>query len=178
MTTQINAKTEKALREALHSVTLIGDDQIPPSLAALDDDQRTAAVGLALIITGYIMIDACGSQWPTQASVQRIARTLATKSTNAERLHLDPEKIYAYLSRTVLGPEQLEDVVPDEPEFTRLPMVVAGEALAVFGPKEMDIWDYLDRIETGIERASMLDAIVLPAAVMRAYLSSQSAPGQ
>ena len=126
MIARINAKPEKALREAL---------------------------ALAVTITGYVVIDACGAQWPVRSSVQRIARALATKSTNAERLRLDSEEIEAYLSRTVLGPERLEDVLPDESAFTRLPMVMAGEALAVYGPKEKDIWAYLDQIETAIETA-------------------------
>jgi hypothetical protein len=64
----------------------------------------------------------------------------------------------------------MEDVIPDEPRFTRLPVIVAEQALAVYCPKEMEIWDYLDRIESAIEVASALDAAVLPAAVMRAYL--------
>lgn len=72
-----------------------------------------------------------GGTWPVRASVQKVTRALATGTSNAERLHLDPDEIHAYLSRTVLGPERLEDVVPDEPAFTRLPVVVAGEALAV-----------------------------------------------
>lgn len=169
MTTQINAKVEKALREALHSVTHIEAGEVPPSLAALDDQERAAAVGLALVITGYVIVEACGAQWPVQSSVRRIAGALARGTSNAERLNLDADEIYAYLWRTVFGSEQLEDVIPDEPAFTRLPIVVAGEALAVYSPKDMGVWDYLDRVEAGIEAASALDPVVLPGAVMRAY---------
>jgi len=39
-------------------------------------------------------------------------------------------------------------------------------------PKRLGMWEYLDRIESAIEVASALDASVLPAAVMRAYLVS------
>jgi hypothetical protein len=159
-------------------VARIEADQIPPSLAALDENERAEAIGLAGIVTGYIIVDACGSQWPVQASVRRIAGTLATGTTTAELLHLDPEQIYAYLSRTVLGPEQLEDVIPDEPQFTRLPIMVAAEALAVYCPKELSVWDYLDRIERAIEIAASLDASVLPATVMIAYLPKPKAERQ
>lgn len=100
----------------------MGAEQIEPALAGLDDRERAEAAGLAIIITCYVMVDACGAQWPAQTSVQRIAGALATGTTAAERLHLDAGEIYEYLSRTVLGPERLEDVIPDEPRFTRLPV--------------------------------------------------------
>jgi hypothetical protein len=172
---RINAKVERALREALISVARIEEDQITAPLAVLDDKERAEALGLAIIITSYVAVDACGSQWPIQTSVRRIAGALATKGTMAKRLHLDAEEIHAYLSRVVLGPERMEDVIPDEPQFTRLPIIVTEQALAVYCPKEMEIWEYLDRIESAIEIASAMDASVLPAAVMRAYLPKPEA---
>jgi hypothetical protein len=174
MTAQINAKPEKALREAITSVARSEAEQTPPSLAALDDRERAEALGLAVIITCYIMVDACGGEWPVQSSVRRIAGHLATGTTHAEQLHLDTEQVYAYLWRTVLGPERLEDVIPDEPMFTWLPVLVLAEALADYSPKGVSIWDYLDSIESAIEVASGLDASVLPAAVMRASLEAIS----
>jgi hypothetical protein len=170
MIARINDKADRALRVALGSVPRGEADQIAASLGELDEGERAEVIGLAVIITCYVMVDACGGEWPLESSVQRIARTLATNGDTAKRLRLDAEEIYAYLWRTVLGPERLEDVIPNEPAFTRLPIIVAMQALAVYGPKEMDIWDYLDRIESAIETASTLDTSVLPAAVMRAYL--------
>jgi hypothetical protein len=176
--TRINAKVEKALREALTSAARIEADQITAPFVLLDEGERIEALGLAIIITSYIAVDACGSQWPTQTSARRIAEDLATTGTMAKRLHLDAEEIHAYLSRVVLGPERLEDVIPNEPQLTRLPLVVAEQALAVYCPKDMEIWDYLDQIESAIETASGFDASVLPAAVMRAYLPKPNAGGQ
>jgi hypothetical protein len=167
---QINPTVEKALREALGNVRNLEDGQIPVPLEALDERERAEVIGLAIIITCYVMVDVCRSTWPRQATVCRIADDLATAGSTAKRLHLDPGEINAYLFRTVLGPERPEDVVPEEPAFTRLPIIVALQALAVYSPKEMGIWDYLDRIESAIETASALDASVLPAAVMLAYL--------
>jgi hypothetical protein len=175
---RINAKVERVLREALINVARIEEDQITAPFAVLDDKERAEALGLAIIITNYVAVDACGSRWPTQASVRRIAGALATKGTMAMRLHLDAEETHAYLSRVVFGPERMEDVIPEEPQFTRLPVIVAEQALAVYCPKEMEIWEYLDRIESAIETASALDATVLPAAVMRAYLSKPEAGDQ
>jgi hypothetical protein len=177
VTARINAKAEKALREAIGSVPNVEEERIAEPLSHLADGERTEALGLAIIITSYVAIDACGNQWPAQASIRRIAGALATGTTTAERLHLNAEEIYAYLSRVVLGPERLEDVIPDEAAFTRLPVIVAGEALAVYSPKGIGMWDYLDRIESAIEIASALDTAVLPAAVMRAYLPKPAATG-
>jgi hypothetical protein len=162
----------EALREAIGSVPHVEEDQILAPLAALEERERAEALGLAMVVTCYVLVDACGGRWPARASVKRVAGALATGTTTAKRLHLDAEEIYAYLSRVVLGPEQMEDVIADEPTFTRLPLIVAGEDLAVLSPKEMGMWEYLDRIESAIEVASALDASVLPAAVMRAYLVS------
>jgi hypothetical protein len=174
---QINAKAEKALREALTNVARAEADQITAPLLALDDTERAAALGIALMVTGYVGVHACGAQWPNDASVRQIAEDIATAGAAAKRLQLDAGQIYAYLSRAVFGPEQVEDVLPDEPEFTRLPVIVAEQALAVYCPKNMGIWDYLDRIESAIEVASALDVSVLPAAVMRAYLPKPGGQG-
>jgi hypothetical protein len=170
MIARINDKADRALRVALDSVPRAQADQIASSLEKLEEERRAEVLALAVIVTCYVLVNACGNEWPLQSSVQRIARTLATRTTNAERLHLDPEEIYAYLWRTVLGPERLEDVIPHELAFTRLPIIVLGEALAVYCPEGMGKWDYLDQIESAIEVASTLDVSVLPAAVMRAYL--------
>lgn len=171
-------KSERALREALTSVARMETDRVPPSLAALDDRGRTEAIGLAVLITCYVMVDACGNQWPNEASVRQIAADLATTGTRAKQMHLDAGKIYEYLWRTVMGTEQLEDVIPDEPEFTLLPVIAATQALGVYCPKDIGFWDYLDRIESGIEIASALDTWVIPAAVMRGYMEKPGARGK
>ena len=126
MIARINAKTEKALREAIGSVPRAGAEQIAVPLAVLDERERAEALGLAITVACYVAVDVCGSQWPNQANLRQIAEDLATTSTTAERLHLDAGEIYAYLSRTVLRPERLEDVIPDEPQFTRLPVSQGG----------------------------------------------------
>jgi hypothetical protein len=179
MIVRINAKAEKALREAMGHVAHSEADQIEPALAMLDDAERTEALALSIMVACYVVVDVCQNQWPDDASVQRIADGLATIGTAAERLHLDTGEIYAYLSRSVLGTEPLEDVIPDEPMFTRLPIIVAQRAVGVYRPdKGKGWWDYLDQIESAIEIASALDTTVLPAAVMRAYLPKPEAEGQ
>jgi hypothetical protein len=170
MIARISTKAEKALREAIDNVAHAEADHIEASLARLDEMERTEALGLAIMVAGYVIVDACGTQWPTDASVRRIAESLATGGTTAKRLQLDAAQIYAYLSRVVLGSGSVEDVIPDEPMFTRIPVIVAQRAIVGYSPKEMGIWDYLDQIESAIEVAWALNAVVLPAAVMRAYL--------
>jgi hypothetical protein len=169
------AKAERALREALDRMAHVEEDQITVPLEALDEDARAFALGLATEVTGYVMVDACNSQWPNQASVRRIANAVATTGSAAKRLRLDAEQIHAYLSRVVLGPERMHEVIPDEPQFTRLPVIVAMQALAVYCPEEIDIWDYLDQIEGALGVAMSLNPAVLPAAVMLAYLLKPTA---
>jgi hypothetical protein len=172
MITRINAKVETALREALASVARGEVDEIESALAVLDDEERAESLALAVLITGYAMIDACGTQWPAQSSVRRIANALATTGTVAKRLQLDPEKIFDYLTRAVLGPDRLADVIPHGPEIARFPVVVAQRTLNVYHPKGIEVWDYVDQIESAIETAWALNSTVLPAAVLRSYMPS------
>lgn len=177
MITRINAKAEKALREAMDNVAHAEADRIEAPLAKLDETERTEALGLAVMIVGYVIVDACGTQWPDDANVRQFAESVATGGTTAKRLQLDTGQIYAFLSRVVLGAGSIEDVIPDEPMFTRIPVIVAQRAIVGFSPKEMGIWDYLDQIESAIEVAWALDATVLPATVMRAYLPKTESSG-
>lgn len=178
MIARMNAKVETAMREAMGHVAHAEPDQIEPSLTMLDRDERTDALTYSGLIAGYVAIVACGTDWPTDPSIRRIAHGLATIGTTAERLKLDAEQIYQYLSRVVLGSESLVDVIPDEPMFTRLPIIVAQRAAVVYGPKEISTWEYLDRIEFALEAASALDESVLPAALLRVYQPKPDASGQ
>jgi hypothetical protein len=175
---RINDKVDNALRDALTGAAAAEPDQIDAHLALLNDAERTEVLSLAMLVTCYAMVYACGAQWPVQSSVRRIAGALATKGTAAKQLNVGAEEIYAYLSRVVVGRERLQDVIPDEPAFTRLPVIVALQALVIYSPKEMETWDYLDQIESAIEIASALDPVVLPAAVMRAYMPKTEAEDQ
>ena len=177
MIARISVKAEKALRQAMAHVAHVEADQIEPSLAVLDDAERAEALGLAIMVAGYVVIDACGTQWPTDASVRRIAGDLATTGSTARQLQLDAEEIYVYLSRSVLGGLAPGDVIADEARAMGLAVTVAQRSTVVYSPKEMDWWVYLDQIESAIEVAWALDATVLPATVMRAYLPKPVASG-
>jgi hypothetical protein len=169
MITRINAKAEKALRQAMDNVAHAEVDQIEAPLAGLDETEYAEAFALAIMIVGYVVVDTVGTQWPTDASLRRLAEDLATGGSTARRLQLDGGQIYAYLSRVVFGSEPIESAVPEEPMFTRLPVIVAQRALVGYSPKQMGMWDYLDQIESAIEVALAMDAVVLPAAVYLAY---------
>jgi hypothetical protein len=166
----VNVRTERALRDAMGHVAHAEADQIESAIAALEDAERAEALALAVMVACYVAVDACGAEWPDDANIRQFAHGLATVGTTAERLHLNENEIYAYLSRTVFGPEPLENVIPEEPELTRVPVIVAQRATVVYRPKDKHWWEYLDQVESAIEIASALDATVLPAAVMRAYL--------
>lgn len=174
MSTRINAKVERALREAMGHVAHAEVDQIEPSLAVLDEHELFEALGLAAAITCYVALDVSKGRWPNDASVRRMAADLAATGSTAERLHLDAEEIYAYLSRTVFGMESIGDVIPDGGKATNLMVIVAQRAAVVYSPKEMSTWDYLDVVEEAIDIASELNPAVIPAAVMRAYYETRT----
>jgi hypothetical protein len=169
----INAKAETALREAISAVSRLEVDQVEPELGELDEMELAEALGLAVFITGYVAVDAVGTAWPTRESVRGIAEDLTRVGTVTKTLQLDPERIYQYLSRVVLGPEPLIDFIsPEDPEYARFPVIVAHQATGVYCPKEIGIWDYMDQIESAIEAAWAFQPEVFPAAVLRAYLPS------
>jgi hypothetical protein len=171
MTTRINAKAETALRKAMAAVAGLEVDQIEPVLGVLDEKDLSDALALAVLITGYVAVDSCGTEWPTQHSIRRIAEDLATTGTVSRELQIDTGNIYQYLSRVVLGSELLEDMLnPEESEFMRFPVIVAQRATSVYCPREIEIWDYVDQIESAIEVAWTLQSTVLTATVLRSYL--------
>jgi hypothetical protein len=170
MIARFNATAETALRKSFTSVARLDEDPVGPAFATLDDKERVEAVGLAIMIAGYVMVDVCDSRWPNQASVRQIAEDLATTGRVARQLQLDAGQIYEYLSQTVMGDKRDTGFAPDEQSFTRLAVIVAERALVVYCPKDMEIWAYLDQIESAIETAWALGPAALPAAVLRAYM--------
>jgi hypothetical protein len=175
MIPRFDAKAEMALRKAFTSVARLDGDPVESALAELNDRERTEALGLALMITGYVMVDVCDARWPNQASVRRIAKDLATTGKVARRYELDAGRVFEYLSQVVIGQDRVGDFSSVEHSFGDLVVVVAEQALVVYCPKGMEIWDYLDQIESAIEEAWVLKTTVLPAAVLRSYLPQTKA---
>jgi hypothetical protein len=150
----INAKAEAALREALAAVSRLELDQIEPALDVLDERELGEALGLAILITGYVAIESCGTERPAQQNIQRIAEDLATTGTISRQLQLDSGRIRRFLSQVVLGPDHLDEFfTPEDPDLVRFPVIVANRATGVYCPKEIGIWDYIDQIESSIEAA-------------------------
>ena len=170
MTARVNPKVERAMRDAMGHAAHAEVGKIEPALAVLHDRERTQALALSMAVACYVTVDACGGQWPDDGDLRQIAHDLATTGESARQMQLDASEIHAYLSRVVLGPELVEDVIPDDSRAARIAIIVAQRAAVVYSPKGMDTWSYLDQIESALEVASTLDATVLPAAVMRAYL--------
>lgn len=161
------------MRKALAAVAGAEIDQIDPALGALDERERGEALGVAVLVTGYVAVDSCGTDWPTQHSIRRIAEDLAATGTVSRKLRLDPERIAGYLSRVVLGREFLDEFFePGDPDFVRFPVIVANRATGVNCPRDIEIWDYMDQIESAIEAAGRLQAAGLTAAALRSNLPS------
>jgi hypothetical protein len=169
----INAKPEMALRRAIAAVSGLEIDRIERELGVLDDRELAEALGIAILMTGYVAVDSCGTAWPTRESVRGIAEDLASTGTVSKTLKLDPEKVCQYLSRVVLGPETLDEFfAPGDPDVVRFPVIIANRITGVYCPNDVDIWDYTNQIESAIEAAWAFQPEVFPAAVLRAYLPS------
>lgn len=170
MIASVNPKVERAMRDAMGHVAHAEAGKIEPALAILHDRERTEALALSMAVACYVVVDTCGGQWPDDGDVRQIASDLAATGDSARQLQLDVSEIHAYLSRVVLGPDSVEDVIPDDSKAALLAITVAQRAAVVYRPKDKHWWEYLDQIESALEVASALDTSVLPAAVMRTYL--------
>jgi hypothetical protein len=94
MIARMDAKVERALRDAIGHVADAEADQIESALGRLDDAERTEAIALSIAVVCYVMVDVCEMGWPNDASVRRIAEGLASVGTTAERLRLNAEDIH------------------------------------------------------------------------------------
>jgi hypothetical protein len=59
MIARINAKVEKALREAMGHVAYAEADQMESALAVLDDAERAKARALSALVVCHVGVDAC-----------------------------------------------------------------------------------------------------------------------
>lgn len=146
-------------------------EEIPPLLQGMQADQRRQSLDLCVLIAGYIAIDVCGSQWPSEAAVQRIAENAVKVET---RLNLEVSQVRDYLARTVLRFEPLDQVFPDLADAAVAPILITGSMLLTFCPKDKNMWKYLDEIEIATETAAAMEPFLFPAVVLRSQIPSES----
>ena len=167
----IEPEVEKPTRTMLSHVITGKLEEVGKVFEAVDSQERQLeCIGLCVAVAGYIAIDVCGNQWPTDASLQTIAKDTAETAWGSETrrpLELTSTEIYNYLKRSALRFEPLDRVFSPDSDALALPVLITACLLLTFCPTEKEWWEYLDVIEDAIETASGIDMSVLPAMMLR-----------
>ena len=167
---RIDPKVEKATRDAFNLAVKRRLEEIPQKLGELGDDAGLRrAVELCMLVAGYVAVDVCGMEKPTQADLYKIADNMIKVT---ESFEFDEEKLKAYLTRVVFGPDALLQVLEDQRDATYVPLFTAASMIVTFCPKGQNPWQYLDAIEQATEMATELPSFALPAAVYQGTRAS------
>jgi hypothetical protein len=162
---RIDPKIEKPTREMM-GYAIRGEIQdLATTIQAAGDEVYAGSLALCITAAGYIAVDVTGMRWPDDANLRKIAHNVATAETQLELREAD---IHAYLSRSVLGSERLEDVFPLVESAYSLPILITASMLFTFRPQSQKWWEYLDAIWAATETALAVDLSVLPALMFRA----------
>jgi hypothetical protein len=172
---RIDPKVEGPTRDMLDHAMRGDLEKIDEVIHRLGSDQRfRECVGLCLLVAGYVAVDVCGSQWPSEASIHKIAENVAAAE---KRFRLDPSEVHDFLGRGALRLEPLDQVFPDLSEAALLPILATASLLLTYRPRDKDPWDYLDEIEEATETAATIKPSVLPAMILRAHTPTADAAG-
>lgn len=157
----VDPKVEAPLRKMLGHVMRGELDEFCALIEAIGPQMYEAAVGLAIMASGYIAVQV-SERWPNAADVQALAKHAAT-SPNSQ---VTADEISAYLSRVVLAGEPLS-VFDDQKKMAVTPVFALADLLVSYCAQHEDQWAYLDEIWAGVEAADQAPPAVLPAMVFR-----------
>lgn len=165
---RIDPKVEAPTRDMLDHAMKGELDEIPDVIQAIGESQHyQQSIGLCALIAGYVVIDVCGSQWPHEADLRKIADNTAKRTT---RYTLDPAQVYEYLSRSALRFEPLDQVFSKSADAANWPILMTASLIVVYCPQGKDVWQYLDEIEAGIEAADEIQPNAIPALILKAHM--------
>lgn len=160
----VEGPTRKMLGHAMRGEL----DALPATAATLGGDmRRQESLELCVLISGYVAVDVCGAQWPTDAAVRKLADDTAAATT---AFPLDPSILYTYLARAALGFEPLDRVFPNRTEETFDPVLMTAALLMTHHPKTTDVWQYLNETEEALEAAVTAKRTLIPAMILRAHM--------
>lgn len=162
----IEVPTRKMLGHAMRGEL----EEIPPIVQSLGDEGLRRSLGLCILIAGYIAIDVCGSQWPSDAALHRIAENAVRSETE---LNFNESQVYDYLARTTLRFEPLDKVFPKPADAALAPILITASLLLTFTPKGKDQWTWLDEIETATGAAAEMEPYMYPAVILRSQIPNQ-----
>jgi hypothetical protein len=159
----IDPKVEESARDLLGHAIRGEFDESANVIEAVGEQRFLEAGSLCLRIAGYIAIDVCAWQWPTDADLREIAQRMAGMDAEFE---LDESDVYDYLTRAALGFEPLLEVFPDKEKAATVPFFATATLLVAYRPDDQHWWEYLDEIEQALETAAPLPEKVVPALLL------------
>lgn len=169
---RIDPKVDRLVRNMLGHAMRGEIEDIEPLYNSLSPAERREVLELCFLVTGYIVVDAGGKRLPSEAGLRQMAESAAKAET---RLSLAENDIYNYVARVVFGFQSLEEVFPDANEATFAVILITGSLLLTYCPRsKKDVWAYLDEIEAATEAAAQIESWVLPAAIYRSRIPSDS----
>lgn len=168
---KIDREVEGRTRDMLGHAMRGEVEDIPPILQDMKEDQIRECLSLCVLISGYIAIDVCRSQWPGDSFLRRIAE----KAVESEsELNLEASQVYDFLSRSALRFEPVDKIFTDPTDAIFAPIMITGSLLLTFTPKEKNQWEWLDQIEAATEAAAGMKPYMYPAVVLRSQIPSGS----
>jgi hypothetical protein len=142
----IDDRVEPLVRDTLYAAVRQDFDQLETALQAFPDDQSSRkGAELALAIGAVTLLDVYGRK-PTPTEIRAVGDKLCQMETWAEPT---PDEVNTFLTKLVDG-ESLEGALPAE-SVVILAFVVAANLLSSCHKEGEEWWDYLDRIEAGLE---------------------------
>jgi hypothetical protein len=161
--TAIHPERQELTRKML-ACSIAGDfDGLGELIAEAGEDKYRKVLAYCLLIAGYLVVDICGGDWPSDANIRNISRTVAEREIEIE---LDQDDIYNYLSTVVVGFQPLNVGLTDQQLQFIFPVVATGSMLFTYRPKGMKWYEYLNRIQVAYDRAEITAGWVLPAMVL------------
>jgi len=159
----IDPKTDKAFRDLLDHAIHNRLDDVARGITDASARIYEQVVALAIQVAGYIVIDVC--KWlPVEADYREAARVASESRAN---LPVTEDESYAFLARMVFGSDSGPGVFQGSENAPVVPLFTTAQLLLSFTPKSMEMWAYLDVIESALEAADQTRLDVLPAMVFR-----------
>lgn len=176
---KLPAELEKPFRQALDHAAKRRVGELHDLLTGLSDEQIAGAVGLCGFVAAYIASDVVERRWPTDSGVRRMAQKTVQGENPDQQYGVTEDSVYRFLSRCALGFEPyadvFEDLSGDPRKYLAAPFFITVNFLATFSPKDKNIWEFLDQIESAYEAAWIADINILPALMVRSRMPQ---PGQ
>ncbi|HSZ41770.1 MAG TPA: hypothetical protein VK817_17585 [Trebonia sp.] len=175
---RIPEENEKPFRDALNHAGLRHVSELHTMLEQMPEEQLAGSIGLCGFVSAYTAIDVVSRRWPTDAGLRQMAQGIAEEGTEYERFGVTEQNVYLWLSQCAIGLNAYTDVFADafdDPyKFMAAPFFFTANIIARFRPRESDIGDFLDLIETAYEQAFAVDLNLLPALMVRNRLAQKT----